>query len=302
MRRSLLINIISNINNGSGLQKDYELLSKELIDLGCKVRGIDYLASAIDAKPADLNIWLEVGQPKYLSKLAPKNWLIPNPEWWRPQWDPLLFDLVLCKTRDSARLFSKLNASCMIVGFLSKDRRVDAKKEKKFIHVAGKSPFKNTKSVVEAWAKYKIPHELTIVSTLPIPSLKNITIMRRVSEDVLNNLYSSHLFHICSSAYEGWGHYAHEALSAGGIVLTTDAPPMNEFEFPGSILFKSIGSRKHLLADLSLVSSAAILEGVNKAAALSDDDIERYSKGSRHQYELEVGLFREYMVKALASV
>jgi len=73
---------------------------------------------------------------------------------------------------------------------------------------------------VAAWRKgLEIPQELPA----------NVQVIREFIEDVeLRRLQAVCGFHLCPSAAEGFGHTIVEGLSTGAVVLTTDAPPMNE--------------------------------------------------------------------------
>lgn len=147
-------NIISNISNGVGLECDYRLLRESLEKLGHEVCGVPYQNSSLPAK-ADVNVFLEVVTERFLP-FAPRNWVVPNPEWWFAGWDSLLprFEWVLAKTRDCETRFQKKAAPVKFIGWRSKDMfDLAVPRERKFLHVAGKSQTKNTAAVFEAWGK-----------------------------------------------------------------------------------------------------------------------------------------------------
>lgn len=297
----LSVNIISNIHNGSGLQRDYEILARELTTLGHKVEGVDYL-KPYGIKNADLNIWLEVGGPD-LFKYASKNWLIPNPEWWRPHWDPSRFDQVLCKTKDAFRIFSHLNSKCRYIGFMSNDCRVPSiSKTPSFIHVGGKSPFKNTEAIVDAWLEYKLPYRLILISSVIKSVPETITLYGRISESMLHAAYSSCSFHLCPSQYEGWGHMIHEGLSAGGIILYTDSPVMRDFNFPGELRVAASPSRKHFLADMHKVSAKSVANTVDQVSHMDFARVEFLSSKSRVKYEQECSDFRSNLKSVMEEI
>jgi hypothetical protein len=102
-------NIVSNINNGVGLQKDAELLRDLLTSWNHTVSLIHYQKKnqVEEAPNAAANIFLEVVNYDLIARrCARENWLIPNPEWLAP-WDHKNglpdFDKVLCKTQEIGR-------------------------------------------------------------------------------------------------------------------------------------------------------------------------------------------------------
>ena len=56
-------NIISNLTNGVGLQRDYELLRTELKARGHEVQGVQFNAKPLVVPPADVNIFDELVVP-----------------------------------------------------------------------------------------------------------------------------------------------------------------------------------------------------------------------------------------------
>jgi hypothetical protein len=85
-------------------------------------------------------------------------------------------------------------------------------------------------------------------------------------------MLNSHLFHVCPSQYEGWGHCLHEGLGVGAVVLTTDAPPMSYFVDP-NFRMQCVLDGEHFLAPLYSASLEAIAEKVDYLMSLSDDAI-----------------------------
>lgn len=302
----MLINIITTIDNGAGLQADAMLLKRVVENLGHSVRLV-HRSQLNTLGPADLSIFLELVNHEMLNA-APRNWLMPNPEWYFPKhWDRYLpkFELVLCKTYDCRRLMSKHHSNCIYTGFMATDF-LDAKVERRpeFLHVKGKSEYKNTAAVIEAWNQYKIQAPLTIVAKHnPLrKDVANITWRGYVSIGTLRALYNSRLFHLCPSEYEGYGHYIHEALSCGAVVVTTEAPPMNEFEgCPAELRIPSDRVRKVCTANLHKVSPEAVRDAVLKCFQLDQETIRRYSERARATFQAANEEFQRRLGQVLAT-
>ncbi len=222
----------------SSSQLTVELLWKSDA-LGLKVYwGIRYLMRRLLGFPS-LFIHLENLQSSVLW-LATENYLIPNQDWFRSETEAYLSKTsnvaLLCKTYDAVRIFSDLSLPRFYIGFSSKDRYLaHIKKDfNRFLHLAGQSDRKGTAALIQVWKSHPNWPPLTLKTTVQnhIAQAKGVAnihlITEELSERELSQLMNLHGVHLCLSEAEGFGHYIGEALSMGAIVITTDAPPMNE--------------------------------------------------------------------------
>jgi len=190
----------------------------------------------------DANIALEHVRPDWFA-LARVNLLVPNPEWLSARSQRWLdrFDGILCKTRNAVELFASQGCRAMHVGFRSTDCfEPDVPREPAFLHLAGASQMKGTKRLLALWRQHPEWPKLTVLQSprsatdmadaMPANIDHRIGYVDDVSE--IRRLQNSHAFHLCPSEAEGWGHYIAEAMSCRAVVVTCDAPPMNELVTP----------------------------------------------------------------------
>lgn len=230
------VNLITNHSNGAGLERDARLLRSIFEAKGWRVRDHQFNAQYAP-DPADWNIFIETYIPHWTPR-AKWNIYIPNPEWHHPSLTSALrhIDQIWCKTPDSWQLFDKLadTEKCVDIGFEAQDLYLPhIPKQRKFLHVAGKSIAKGTEEVIQAW-RSGMTAPLTIVSyDLFLPDSgrghPNIISLDRVDDTTLQVLLNTHRFFLLPSWAEGYGHVLHEAMGCKSIILTTNAPPMNEF-------------------------------------------------------------------------
>ncbi len=171
--------------------------------------------------------------PRYLDSNA-LNWFIPNPEWYvQPRALLNKVDLVLCRTREVEKIFQELDKNTYYLGFTTPDHANSeiVKSYECFLHVSGKSRQKGSGPIIETWAKNPSFPDLIIVKTskLLFQELPNLVWYHWMETEALRHLQNSFGIHLCLSETEGFGHYLMEAMSMGAVVITTDAPPMNEF-------------------------------------------------------------------------
>jgi len=223
-----------------------------------------------------------------------ENYLVPNSEWWdAKRFNSVLpaISKVLCKTHDCYRIWEqKLPGRCVYTGFESidfSDNIPSSDKQNNFLHLAGASSTKNSHAVIDAWRQFRIPYDLEFVirdiSFIPrcvgVPNVRHRT---RLPEEHVRQALNLRQFHIMPSHYEGFGHAIHEALGCGGIVLTTDAPPMNEFAgVPKELLIPSCRTWPKEFAVCHEVSPAAVYEAVMKAAEMSQSRRSELSVAAR---------------------
>lgn len=281
------IAIVTNMN-GIGLQREFELLADFLGRRGHDVQGIQYDAPPDDpatvellAKRFDLSIFLEV-IPRNMLELAPVKWAFLNPEWCKP--DILKtaqrhMDKIFAKTQEALRIFLPLfPGKAFYTGFLTRDQNdPETKREPWFLHIGGNSSLRGTQAVLDAWKwscyGKRLDAHLWIISSalqerVDIP---NVHIFERVTEEQLKLMQNQCKFHLYPSATEGFGHALHEARSVGAVIVTTDAPPMNELDLVYHIPGKKAG--KYNLADLYEVDARNIQAAACELVAITTPEM-----------------------------
>jgi hypothetical protein len=307
-------NICSNIDNGVGLQKDAELLRDLLQEWGHTAKLVHYKKQGdIEEAPrARANIFLEVVAYNLVARrIADQNWLIPNPEWfasWDHQNAIQTFDKFLCKTHDAVKIMQRelkeYRNKVQYIGFESRDLYDPSiPRERRFLHLAGMSQFKNTQATVYAFTKVTIDDEarppLTIVSVYPElwafgKDCKNVTAYQRVSDEEIKRLMNSHQFHILPSGYEGWGHALWEGLGCGAVMMTTDHPPMNEFDgIARNLLIAYQDTIPELSAQRARVVAGPILGAIQRALKMSPREIAATSAHAREAFLATKAEFRK---------
>jgi Glycosyl transferases group 1 len=304
------INLIS-VDNGRGLSADIEILSRALSEAGIytKFKLASVAPSRRDA--ADINIFLEVLNPAWY-RAAKKNILIPNQEWFFNKWvlEFAHLDAVFCKTHCGVDIFSKLGANAIYSGFTSRDR-FNPHYEKDFekaLHLAGKSPFKGTDCVLKVWsARPDFPtlflcrHPLIFSSRLQFPNVKDLKAV--LTEESVTRLMNTCGLHLCVSEVEGFGHYIWEALSCGAIVVTTDAPPMNE-AIPDTVGFKvSWKERCPVRLGTRFLANPRNLECVvSKILSLSERERQTISQLCRNHFLNNDRMFRARIINLVKAL
>lgn len=233
---------------------------------------------------------------------ATRNLLIPNPEWFAPDWVALLprFERVLCKTRHAEAVFAQLGCATLYTGFTCADRFDPAvARVPGFFHLAGRSTAKGTAVLLDTWQRHPEWPCLTVVQrrrhARPVMASHNIVVHPGYLDDeVLRHLQNAHRFHICPSEAEGYGHSIAEAMSVGAVVLTTDAAPMNELVDAdcGLLLACTPGAPMGLSQRYS-VDAAAIEAGVGRALQLSEGQCSALGQAARARYLQRDHAFRE---------
>ena len=243
-------------------------------------------------KPFDVQLSLERIYPRLLGR-ARRNLLMPNPEWFAPEWIDQLprFDQVLCKTRHAQALFSALGCDTCYTGFSSVDRLLSkVPRQRAFLHLAGRSSAKGTAVVLQAWQQHPEWPLLTVVQSArkapAHPMASNVRVLAGYLDDrELQWLQNAHRFHVCPSEAEGFGHSIAEALSVGAVVLTTDAAPMNELvDAECGVLLESTPGAPMGLVHRHQVSVAAIEEAVEQAVTMDALELARRGHAARARF------------------
>lgn len=300
------VNLVGN-SNGVGLSRDLSLLAEALRVCGCNVT-----VTTLDERAAqrrrsrlvqfqtlcrlwarrlfphnnqhefDLNIMMEHVWPEEFAR-ASISVVVPNPEWFDRHDRRMLrhVDRVWAKTTNTHSIFSRLGKPATWVGFDSEDRLDQSvPRVREFLHVAGKSVMKGTERLLAVWRRHPEWPRLVVVQHEPTSAVNtvmagNIEFCTGYLDDAeLRRMQNRFLFHVCTSETEGWGHYLVEAMSAKAVIITVDAPPMNEFITPErGLLLSYAGTRVQKQATCYLFDEAALVSVVEQAVTMSDAEV-----------------------------
>lgn len=300
--RSLKINLISR-DNGVGLSTDMELLGKILAEAGHSVQRVDWTSRQM--RSCDVGIFLELFNPR-LVRYARYTVGIFNLEWFVPRWRRYLprISQLWAKSGDAHNAFQSLKLNSHLTGFLSRDLYDESvQRTMTCLHLRGHSSEKNTEAVVEAWRCNPDLPPLTIISQDPIEVVPGITVLPRLPQEELTRQLNTHQIHVCPSRTEGWGHYITEGLSAGAIVITTDAPPMNEHVHPdwGMLVPTSRSAPRNLVQEHD-VDPEHIASAVRRITALTDEQRAGMSEKARAHTLYRNESFRQTALKLLEQL
>lgn len=307
----LFVRIIYESGNRGGQYKDYQILKKELNALNCEVEAAsDIIVETPPQRVADINIFIELPSDQYLP-YAKENYLIPNPECFYKDVESIpKFDKILCKTKDTKKIFSSLHSNLYFLGFTSQDclNKKVKKDYSKIWHGPGKSPHKNTNAIVELWKKRRDYPPITIVHRLfyahihvpkDDPLIKNID--SYVEEKEYIRLQNEYGIHLCPSFSEGFGHYIVEAMSTRAVVITTNAPPMNEFIKDPRCLVAYSKKEPYRLGFFYHVDLQNFEKVFDHVRALPKEELKRIGEKNRELYLKQKADFKK-RIKTLINI
>ncbi len=297
--------LIVSRHNGFGLDQDVRILKSALAENGIEAdvarpRDLNPLAALRRRDLADRIVHVERVHTRWL-KAAREHFVVPNQERFPARKLRALrrVDRVLAKTRHAEAVFSGLGLPTTYLGFMSEDcaRPEAAKDYDRCLHLAGRSTMKGTEDLIAAWARHPEWPTLTVVQDPSRPRLEvpaNVDLLRRyLDQEELRALQNAAGIHLCPSRSEGFGHYIAEAMSTSAVVLTTDAPPMNELVDAELGLLVAYGrSEERHLGRCYFVDPAALEARINEALAMSADAKAALGRAARRRFEDIVAAFK----------
>ena len=309
------INIIAR-TNGVGLDRDVDLLHSTFSRAGYDVtvshcRGISPLRSIFPGKAQfDTNIFLERVFPRWLG-CAKSNLLIPNQERFprRHLRHLAKIDHILCKSRHAEEIFSGLAHPTQFIGFTSSDLLDESIQPdyQSFFHLAGRSTLKGSETILELWKKHPEWPQLTMVQckeNAPGKVPHNVQLITDyIPHEEIRKHLNTHGIHLCTSLSEGWGHYIVEAMSCRAVVVTTDAPPMNELITParGVTVAYDHSEPRHLGTNFH-VDPVKLEKMIQELLLMPDEKKAELGKSARLWFEQNDAVFQRKLPEALEMI
>ena len=265
------------------------------------------------AEVVDVNFFLERAFPAFVP-FARRNVLIPNPEWFEKRWiwHLGLVDAVFCKSNHAVGLFRQHTPAVERIGFTSRDRSGSTVRpchpaDARWLHVASAGLNKGTAAVLQAWQAHPHWPGITVLQSRR-PALgrsgSNVNYRaERVDDEQLVHLMSGSSVHLCPSEAEGFGHSIVEAMSCAALVLTTDAPPMNELvQEDRGVLIPAAEAVPQRCGEHFRVSATALAASVERVLGMNNSAIEHRRAAARLWYEDNNRQFEKRLAVALRNL
>ncbi|MEA5510426.1 glycosyltransferase [Crocosphaera sp. UHCC 0190] len=323
------INIIT-VDNQHGLTRCSIILSEVLKNAGFQVsvftvgkasikHKIHRLTTYIDnfvsntfrgKPPYDINIFIQDIVPSWLP-YARFNCLLPMPEWFRDDGVSLLtnFDCILCCTKLTQEIFHKLGCKTEYISFTSLDQYEQkiSKNYDKFFHLAGSNASqKGTKTLIEVWSRHpEWPSIIVRQKKQPFhicaPNIEYIT--NFLSDEILHQYQNTFGIHLCPSEVEGFGHYIVEGMSTKAVIITTNAPPMNELiTSERGLLANYFQTKSQKLGTRYSVYPQALEEKIEEVLGMSYETKKQLGENARNWYLDNDTFFRQRLVEVLKNL
>jgi hypothetical protein len=165
----------------------------------------------------------------------------------------------------------------------------------RFAHFAGKSRTRHTQQVLDIWRADPGLPDIRVHSfggPLHLPewvTLRNVSLHLGFMEGEAHaQEFARHGVHLCTSQVEGFGHYINEARSMGALIITLDAPPMNELVDRDSGILIAPDRHQALNCGVQYFATGeAIRAAVDEALGLSQAQRRALGQAARHRFVTE---------------
>ncbi|CAK4469299.1 unnamed protein product [Aphanomyces euteiches] len=188
----------------------------------------------------------------------------------------------------------------------------------KVFHANGRSPQKNTPRILDCWRDrpdFPVVHMYSSdggsMETYKRHHVENETMLNVdfhhgefVEPAKFGKLLAEASVILCPSIMEGFGHYINQARASGALVLTTDAPPMNELiDETSGVLISPVITRN--TGDRVLMGPAtefdlepsAICAAMDRVLAMSPSERASRAREGQRRYYNQLTFFKQAMDK-----
>lgn len=243
--------------------------------------------------------------------------LLPNPEWFLPEdveSAGRMIDAVFHRSRFSyEHLAPHLpDARHHHVGFTSRDPGLRVSDYRTCAHFRGKATTRHSQLLIDLWAKRADLPRLSLQAYGQDIGLNT----RRWIEDGNLRLFLGFFpehetyfrelaasgIHLCTSAVEGFGHYINESRAMGALVVTLDAPPMNELIRPDfGVLVPTVDSAPLHMGVRHDTTIDLIEAAIDQVQSLSHVRRAEMGANAREAFEQDQKLMLARLTEALAK-